>query len=193
MSSQEELMKLNELIVNLGRELNLPVVATGDVHFLNPEDSIYREILLAGQGYEDAAHQPPLYLRTTTEMLDEFAYLGEETAWEVVVANPGKIAAAIEDIAPIPDGLHPPHIPRAEEEIREMSWGQLRKLYGSQPPELVTARLERELEAICDNGYASLYLIAHRLVQKSLSDGYLVGSRGSVGSSLVATLVALRR
>ena len=120
-------MKLNELIVSLGRELSLPVVATGDVHFLNPEDGIYREILLAGQGYEDAAYQPPLYLRTTTEMLDEFAYLGEETAWEVVVANPGKIAAAIEDIAPIPDGLHPPHIPRAEEGIREMSWGQLAK------------------------------------------------------------------
>ncbi|NLN17616.1 MAG: PolC-type DNA polymerase III [Firmicutes bacterium] len=190
-SSQEDLMILNEQIVSLGRKLGLPVVATGDVHFLNPEDGIYREILLAGQGYADAAHQPPLYLRTTTEMLEEFAYLGEQTAREVVIDNPRRIAAAIDDIVPIPDGLHPPHVPEAEERIREMAWRQVRELYGSRPPELVTARLERELDAICDNGYASLYLIAHRLVQKSLSDGYLVGSRGSVGSSLVATLCGI--
>ncbi|MGI6035807.1 MAG: PolC-type DNA polymerase III [Limnochordia bacterium] len=190
-SSEEDLMALNEQILSLGRQLSLPVVATGDVHFLNPEDNVYREILLAGQGYEDAAHQPPLYLHTTTEMLEEFAYLGKETAWEVVIENPRKIAAAIEEIAPIPDGLHPPKMPGAEEEITEMARRRLQQLYGSQPPELVTARLERELKAICDNGYAPLYLIAHRLVQKSLSDGYLVGSRGSVGSSLVATLCGI--
>ncbi|MGI6038199.1 MAG: PHP domain-containing protein, partial [Limnochordia bacterium] len=187
-SSEEELQQINRRIVELAQQLNIPVVATGDVHFVHPEDAIYRQILLAGQGYADVEHQAPLYLRTTEEMLEEFAYLGPEVAYKVVVEDPKGIVASIEELQPIPDGLHTPHMPGAEESITETAYRRARELYGQELPPLVEARLERELRAICDNGYAPLYLIAQKLVEKSLSDGYLVGSRGSVGSSLVATL-----
>jgi DNA polymerase-3 subunit alpha (Gram-positive type) len=184
-------MRVNKQIVKIGENLNLPVVATGDVHYLRPEDSLIRTILLAGRGFDDAERQAPLYYRTTAEMLEEFAYLGEEKAYEVVVTNPRKIAAEIEALKPVPDGLHPPHIENAEEDLEEMTYQTARKIYGDPLPPIVEARLARELKAIISNGYASLYLIAQKLVKRSLDDGYLVGSRGSVGSSLVATMCGI--
>lgn len=189
--SKNDLMRVNKQIVKIGESLNLPVVATGDVHYLRPEDSLIRTILLAGRGFDDAERQAPLYYRTTAEMLEEFAYLGEEKAYEVVVTNPRKIAAEIEALKPVPDGLHPPHIENAEEDLEEMTYQTARKIYGDPLPPIVEARLARELKAIISNGYASLYLIAQKLVKRSLDDGYLVGSRGSVGSSLVATMCGI--
>ena len=186
--SKDDLVRVNKQIVLLGERLNLPVVATGDVHFLRPEDSLIRTILLAGRGFDDAERQAPLYYRTTEEMLKEFSYLGPEKAREVVITNPRKIAAAIGELRPVPEGLHPPHIENAEEDLEEMTYKAAKALYGDPLPPLVAARLERELKAIIGNGYASLYLIAQKLVKKSLDNGYLVGSRGSVGSSLVATM-----
>ncbi|NLY51446.1 MAG: PolC-type DNA polymerase III [Firmicutes bacterium] len=186
--SQEDLEEINRGIVALGERLGKPVVATCDVHYLHPWDEIYRRILMAGQGYEDAERQAPLFFRTTEEMLAEFAYLDEETAREVVIHGPNRIAEMIEELRPIPDGLHAPKIEGAEEQITEMTYANARKLYGDPLPPLVKERIEKELNAIVGNGFAVLYLIAHKLVKKSLSDGYLVGSRGSVGSSLVATL-----
>lgn len=183
----EKLQQINQTIYDLGKELGKPVVATGDVHFLHPEDSIFREILQVSQEYDDADKQPPLYFRTTEEMLAEFDYLGP-AAREVVVDGPAVVASWVEEgIQPVPDGLFAPKIPGAEEEIRELTTSRARELYGDPLPEIVAARVERELDSIISNGYAVLYLIAHKLVAKSLSDGYLVGSRGSVGSSLVAT------
>ncbi len=189
--TKEELMVINSEICRLGEELGKPVVATGDVHFLRPEDEIFRRILLAGQGYEDAELQPPLFLRTTTEMLQEFTYLGEQLAYQVVVDNPNKITAEIGEIKPIPDEFCPPQISGAEEEIKGMSYQRAEELYGSPLPSIVANRLELELKNILGHGYAVLYLIAHKLVKKSLDDGYLVGSRGSVGSSLVATMCGI--
>ena len=189
--SKNDLMRVNKQIVKIGESLSLPVVATGDVHYLRPEDSLIRTILLAGRGFDDAERQAPLYYRTTAEMLEEFAYLGEEKAYEVVVTNPRKIAAEIEALKPVPDGLHPPHIENAEEDLEEMTYQTARKIYGDPLPPIVEARLARELKAIISNGYASLYLIAQKLVKRSLDDGYLVGSRGSVGSSLVATMCGI--
>ncbi|MGI6201354.1 MAG: PolC-type DNA polymerase III [Christensenellales bacterium] len=186
--NEEELRNYNRRIVELGRKLNKMVVATGDVHFLEPRDEQFRRILMAGQGFDDADQQAPLYFRTTEEMLDEFAYLGEETAYEVVVENPNKIASTVEVLEPIPHENSYPEIPGAEEEITQLSWDKAHKLYGEQLPEIVQKRVEKELNSIVGHGFAVLYLIAHKLVTKSLSDGYLVGSRGSVGSSLVATL-----
>lgn len=186
--SKEDLVRINQQIVKIGESLKIPVVATGDVHFLRPEDSFVRTILLAGHGFADAERQAPLYYRTTEEMLQEFTYLTPEKAYEVVISNPRAIIAEIEELIPVPEGLHPPHIPNAEQDLEEMTYGAARKLYGDPLPEVVAARLERELKAIIGHGYASLYLIAHKLVKKSLEDGYLVGSRGSVGSSLVATM-----
>lgn len=189
--SREQLMALNEKICRLGAELNKPVVATGDVHFLRPQDAIFRRILLAGQGYEDADQQPPLYLRTTEEMLAEFAYLGEELARQVVIEAPKQVAARIGEVKPIPDQFYPPHIPGADEEIRTMAYRRAEELYGSPLPSVVVDRLELELKSIIGHGYAVLYLIAAKLVKKSLDDGYLVGSRGSVGSSFVATMCGI--
>ena len=189
--NREQLMALNEKICRLGAELNKPVVATGDVHFLRPKDAIFRQILLAGQGYDDADQQPPLYLRTTAEMLAEFAYLGDELARQVVIEAPKQVAAQIGEVKPVPDEFYPPHIPGADEEIRTMAYRRAEELYGSPLPSIVVERLELELKSIIGHGYAVLYLIADKLVKKSLDDGYLVGSRGSVGSSFVATMCGI--
>lgn len=187
-SSFKELEEINRVIYHLGKKLNIPVVATGDVHFLNPEDEVYRRVLLTAQGYSDAENQPPLYYHTTDEMLKEFSYLGENEAFEVVVTNTNLIADWVEDVLPISDEFCPPVIEGAEKEIEEMTYNKAHKLYGEKLPDIVKERLEKELKAIISNGFAVLYLIANKLVLKSLSDGYLVGSRGSVGSSLVATM-----
>ncbi|MEG6585505.1 PolC-type DNA polymerase III [Dendrosporobacter sp. 1207_IL3150] len=184
----EELRKINLKVCEIGAKLDRPVVATCDVHFLNPEDEVYRRILMAGKGFSDADNQPPLYFRTTEEMLEEFKYLGKEKAYETVVQNPQLIANMIDSFKPIPDELYSPQIPGAEDQIRNMSYQQAELLYGSPLPEIVASRLNYELNSIINNGFAVLYLIAHKLVKKSLDDGYLVGSRGSVGSSFVATM-----
>ena len=180
-------------MAELAKELNKPLVATCDVHFLNPEDSIYRAILMKGSGFEDADLQAPLYLRTTEEMLAEFQYLGKEAAYEAVVTNPRKIADSIEKFNPIPDEdrLYSPMIPGADEEITSMTYNNAHKLYGENLPEVVQARIDQELKPIIHHGFAVLYLIAHKLVRKSNIDGYLVGSRGSVGSSFVATMTGI--
>ncbi len=189
--SEDDLIKMNMFIYQLGKTLNKPVVATGDVHFLDPEDEVYRRILMAGKGFEDADNQAPLYLKTTEEMLQEFSYLGEEGAKEVVIDNPQKIAALVEEIKPIPDEFYPPEIEGAEEEINRLTMTKAYELYGNPLPETVKKRVEKELNSIIGNGFAVLYLIAHKLVKKSNEDGYLVGSRGSVGSSLVATFCGI--
>lgn len=186
--SKDDLIRINQQIVKLGERLNLPVVATGDVHFLRPEDAFIRTILLAGRGMGDAENQSPLFYRTTAEMLAEFSYLSPEKAEEVVITNPRKIAKSVEQLTPVPEGFYPPELPEAEKELEEMTYATAKSIYGDPLPPIVQARLERELKAIIGHGYASLYLISHKLVKKSLDDGYLVGSRGSVGSSLVATM-----
>lgn len=184
----EELRNINKRIVELGDRLGKRVVATGDVHFLDAEDEVYRRILMAGQGYSDAEDQAPLYLKTTDEMLEEFSYLGEETARRVVIDNTNAIAEEIEEMKPIPDGTFPPVIEGADEELREMNYKRAVEIYGEELPEIVKSRLDRELNSIISNGYAVMYIIAQKLVKKSNEDGYLVGSRGSVGSSFVATM-----
>ena len=184
----DELRMINKKIVNLGEKFNKPVVATGDVHFLDPQDEIYRRILMSGQGFTDADNQPPLYLKTTDEMLEEFNYLGKEKSEEIVIKNTNMIADMIEEILPIPDGTFPPIIEGSEEELKKMTYDKAIKIYGDNIPDIVKARLDKELNSIISNGYAVLYMIAHKLVKKSLEDGYLVGSRGSVGSSFVATM-----
>jgi len=183
-----ELQELNRRICRLGERYSLPVVATCDVHFLHPRDEVYRRILMHGQKFSDADNQPPLYLRTTEEMLSEFAYLGAEKAREVVISNTNLIAEMVGDVKPIPDETYPPKIEGAEEEIRTMVMNKVHELYGDDYPEVIQKRLDKELNSIINNGYAVLYLIAQKLVQKSYDDGYLVGSRGSVGSSFVATM-----
>lgn len=189
--SREDLIAINRRIVALGRQLEKPIVATGDVHFPRPEDALYRTILLAGQGFEDAEHQAPLYFRTTAEMLQEFAYLGEEEARAAVIDNPRWIAQAVEELTPVPQGLFPPRIDEAPELLRTMAYETATSVYGPELPDIVKDRMERELASIIGHGYAPLYWIAHKLVKKSLDEGYLVGSRGSVGSSLVATMCAI--
>lgn len=186
--TKEDLQKINLKVAQLAQKLKKPLVATCDVHFLNPQDSIYRAILMSGKGFKDADLQPPLYLRTTEEMLAEFTYLGEDLAREAVIENPRQIAAQIEKIKPIPDDLYSPMIPGADEQIESMSYAKAKELYGEPLPKVVKDRLELELKSIIGHGFAVLYLIAHKLVKKSLDDGYLVGSRGSVGSSFVATM-----
>jgi len=188
-SGWERLKELNCEIYNLGKRANKPVVLTGDVHFLNPEDEIYRKILLNAQGFKDADKESRLYFKTTEEMLEECKYLGSDAAEEVVIEFPNIIAEQIEDdVKPFPNELYPPKIPGAEQKIKDMAYGKAKELYGEKLPAIVESRLQRELDSIINNGYAEIYLIAHQLVKKSLEDGYLVGSRGSVGSSLVATM-----
>ena len=188
---------LEEIIMNivkLGEKLNLPVVATGNVHYLNPEDKIYRKILINSQAGANPLnrHQlPNVHFRTTDEMLKAFAFLGEEKAKEIVVTNTNKIADMIDEIKPIKDDLYTPKIEGAEDEVRNMSYSMARSIYGEELPEIVEARLEKELKSIIGHGFAVIYLISHKLVKKSLDDGYLVGSRGSVGSSLVATMTEI--
>lgn len=185
---EDGLRKINLKVAEIAEKLKLPLVATCDVHFLNPEDEIYRRILMTGKGFSDADHQPPLYLRTTEEMLEEFSYLGKEKAVDAVINNTRLIADKIENFKPIPDELYSPQIPGAEEQIKSMAYTKAKTLYGDDLPKIVKDRLESELNSIIGHGFAVLYLIAHKLVKKSLDDGYLVGSRGSVGSSFVATM-----
>ena len=188
---EDDLKDINRKIVALGEKLNKPVVATCDVHFMDPQDEIYRRILEAGQKYDDADNQAPLYLRTTEEMLEEFKYLGEEKAYEVVVTNTNKIADMCEQISPISPEKCPPHIPGCEEDIRNIAYEKAHELYGEQLPEIVETRLEKELNSIISNGYSVMYIIAQKLVWKSNEDGYIVGSRGSVGSSLAAFMTGI--
>ena len=188
MNSIEDIQKFNQKIVDLGEQFHKPVVATCDVHFLNPDDAIYRSILLAGKGFKDADQQAPLYFRTTQEMLDEFAYLGSEKAKEVVITNTNKINDMIENISPIHPDKCPPVIPDSDKTLREICYNRAHEIYGDDLPERVTSRLEKELNSIIGNGYAVMYIIAQKLVWDSNDHGYLVGSRGSVGSSFAATM-----
>ena len=188
---EEGLRDINRKIVELGEKLNKPVVATCDVHFMDPQDEIYRRILEAGQGYDDADNQAPLYLRTTEEMLEEFSYLGEEKAYEVVVTNTNKISDMCDRISPISPEKCPPHIPGCEEDIKNIAYKKAHELYGENLPEIVQSRLDKELNSIISNGYSVMYIIAQKLVWKSNDDGYIVGSRGSVGSSLVAFMTGI--
>ena len=185
---QEDLRNLNRKIIALGDQWGKPVVATCDVHFLNPEDEIYRRIIMAGQGFSDCDFQPPLYLRTTEEMLAEFDYLPPEKAYEIVVTNSNMIAEQCERIAPVRPDKCPPVIENSDVELRTMCYDRAKSIYGEPIPRVVEERLEKELHSIITNGFAVMYIIAQKLVHKSNEDGYLVGSRGSVGSSFVATM-----
>ena len=187
-ASKEELREINRRIVKLGEDFQKPVVATCDVHFLDPEDEVYRRIIMAGKGFKDADDQAPLFLRTTEEMLEEFAYLGSGKAEEVVIANPNKIADMCERISPVRPDKCPPVIENSDQMLRDICYNKAHEIYGGDLPTIVKERLERELNSIISNGYAVMYIIAQKLVWKSNEDGYLVGSRGSVGSSFVATM-----
>ena len=191
LKSQEDLININKKIVELGEKLNIPVVGTCDVHFLNPEDEIYRRIIMAGQGFSDADKQAPLYLRTTEEMLKEFEYLSPEKAYEIVVTNTNKVADLCDRISPISDEKCPPHIDGCEDTIKDIAMTRAHELYGENLPEIVSERLEKELDSIIKNGFSVMYIIAQKLVWKSNEDGYLVGSRGSVGSSFVANMTGI--
>lgn len=187
----EGLHDITRRIVGLGEELGKPVVATGDVHFLKPEDEYFRRILFHSQGYTDAENQPELYLKTTEEMLEEFSYLGKDKAFEVVVGNTRAIAETVEPLLPYPDKTFAPTLKNAEEDLKRITHENAIAKYGDPLPEKVAARLNRELDKIINNGFATPYMAAMRLVEKSVSDGYIVGSRGSVGSSFVATMAGI--
>lgn len=184
----DDLIDLNKKIVELGERYNKPVVATCDVHFLDPQDEVYRRIIMASKGFKDADEQAPLYLRTTEEMLNEFSYLGEEKAHEVVISNTVKIANMCEKISPVRPDKCPPVIQNSDQILRNLCYEKAHEIYGQELPKVVSERLERELNSIISNGFAVMYIIAQKLVWKSNADGYLVGSRGSVGSSFVATM-----
>ena len=190
-NSDEDLRNFNRTVVRLGEELGKPVVATGDVHFLNPEDEIFRHILLATKGFDDCDRENPLYFRTTDDMLREFSYLGEEKAYEVVVENTNAIADMVETLRPVPHNLFAPKIENSVEDLKALVYGKLHRLYGENPPELITKRVETELHDIINCHYDVIYMSAQKLVQNSLEHGYLVGSRGSVGSSIVAYMAGI--
>lgn len=190
-SSIEDIKNFNRKIIELGEIHNKPVVATCDVHFIDPEDSVYREILMYAKGFDDAEKQPPLFFRTTEEMLREFQYLGEDKAREIVITNSNKIADMIEKIKPVPDGTFPPNIEGAEEQIQQIAMEKAHSIYGDPLPKIVQDRLDKELKSIIKNGFSVMYIIAQKLVWKSNDDGYLVGSRGSVGSSFVANMTGI--
>ncbi|MCM1082336.1 MAG: PolC-type DNA polymerase III [Clostridium sp.] len=187
----EDLEEVNRKIVELGHQMGKPVVATCDVHFLDPEDAVFRGIIMAGQGFADADRQPPLYFRTTEEMLAEFQYLGSDIAREVVITNTNKIADMIEKISPVRPDKQPPIIENSDETLKTICYEKAHEIYGPKLPDIVVERLERELNSIITNGFAVMYIIAQKLVWKSNEDGYLVGSRGSVGSSFVATMAGI--
>ncbi|MBR5229003.1 MAG: PolC-type DNA polymerase III [Firmicutes bacterium] len=187
-ASEEDILNYNRKIVEYGKMTDKPVVATCDAHYLEKDDYIYRNIIMAAHGFRNLDDKPKLYLRTTEEMLEEFAYLGEEEAERVVIDNPALIADMVEELRPVPKGKFPPKIEGSEERLRKNCYDKAHSIYGDPLPEIVEARLERELNSIIGNGYAVMYVAAELLVQKSLSDGYLVGSRGSVGSSFAATM-----
>ena len=190
-NSIEDIQNINRQIIKLGERFNKPVVATCDVHFLDPEDEVYRRIIMTGKGFNDADNQAPLYLHTTEEMLSEFEYLGSAKAREIVIENPGKIADMIEKISPVRPDKCPPVIPDSDKDLKNICYDKAHSMYGDPLPEIVTERLERELNSIISNGFAVMYIIAQKLVWKSNEDGYLVGSRGSVGSSFVATMAGI--
>ena len=190
-TSDEDLKNINREIVKLGEKFGKPVVATCDAHFLDPEDEVYRRIIMAGKGFDDADTQPPLFLRTTEEMLEEFSYLGAAKAREVVIDNPVKIARMVEKISPVNPNKCPPVIENSDQELRNICYRKAHEMYGEDLPVQVSSRLEKELNSIISNGYAVMYIIAQKLVWKSNADGYLVGSRGSVGSSFVATMAGI--
>lgn len=189
--SYEDLKEINRKIIKLGERFNKPVVATCDVHFIDPEDEVYRRIIMAGKGFADADDQAPLFLRTTDEMLAEFEYLGSAKAKEIVIDNPNKIAESVERISPVRPDKCPPVIPDSDKQLREICYRKAHSMYGEKLPDIVIERLERELNSIISNGFAVMYIIAQKLVWKSNEDGYLVGSRGSVGSSFVATMAGI--
>ena len=190
-NSEEDIMNFNRRIVALGEEFNKPVVATCDVHFLDPEDEVYRRIIMAGKGFDDADNQAPLYLRTTEEMLKEFEYLGSDKAREVVITNTNRIADRIDVMSPVRPDKCPPVIQDSDKTLTEICYNKAHELYGEELPAIVKERLDKELHSIISNGFAVMYIIAQKLVWKSVEDGYLVGSRGSVGSSLVAFMAGI--
>lgn len=187
-ADEEALRNYNRKIVEIGDRLGIPTVATCDVHFMDPEDEVYRRVLMGGQGFDDADEQAPLYLRTTDEMLEEFSYLGEEKAKEIVVTNTNKIADMTEMIQPVKDGSYPPSIENCEQDLVDMCHKKAHKIYGDELPKVVRERMDKELDCIVKYGYSVMYMIAHKLVKKSNEAGYMVGSRGSVGSSFAAFL-----
>ena len=188
LSDVSDIQRANKKVYEIGKKLGIPVVATGDVHFINPSDMVFRKIILAGKGFQDADSQAPLFFHTTSEMLEEFSYLGEDAAKEVVIENPNAINEKIGELLPVPLETHPPTIEGAEQQLERLTWQRAQDLYGSPLPRIVEDRLKRELKSIIGNGYAVLFIAAQKLVSKSNEDGYLVGSRGSVGSSLAATM-----